>query len=131
MQSGKRSTNDIIFEDGSEYLYVKDVIIGFFGCPLQGNNGKKEFNFYVTNVLSGENKNDVIGYGAKSITNAVAGDQFITSSKYGFAFDWMPHTSGDIRLSLNEYHGSSEYNDNKSIVVVESFFSPEIPAYYV
>ena len=134
VKNGK-TTNDLMLVEDGDALYVKDIIIGHFGCrkggPQQGvgqGHGNEYFRFHVTNVLSGRSKDEVITdnfVGIEYRNNKPLGQAYMYSQLYNFAFLWTTGEKGGIDLRLGGYDMRG-VDKGKSIVVIESFYYPEV-----
>lgn len=130
-----RTTNDLILvDDEDEQLFVKDIIIGHFGCRKGGEQGAGQgkgneyFRFHVTNIMSGRSKDEVItdGFvGPEYRNNKKIGQAYMYSQLYNFAFFWKYGEQGSIDLQLGGYDMYG-VDKGKSIVVIESFYYPEV-----
>ena len=130
-----RTTNDLMLvEDENESLYVKDIIIGHFGCRKGGEKGAGQgkgneyFRFHVTNIMSGRSKDEVITdncVGTEYRNNKPLGQAYMYSQLYNFAFLWTTGEKGSIDLQLGSYDMYG-VDKGKSIVVIEAFHYPEV-----
>ena len=130
-----RTTNDLMLvEDENESLYVKDIIIGHFGCRKGGEKGAGQgkgneyFRFHVTNIMSGRSKDEVITdncVGTEYRNNKPLGQAYMYSQLYNFAFLWTTGEKGSIDLQLGSYDMYG-VDKGKSIIVIEAFYYPEV-----
>ena len=130
------NTNDLLLTaDADEILYVRDIIIGHFGCRKggekgigSGGKGNEYFRFHVTNVLSGRSKDEVIAdkyVEPENRSDKPLGQAYMYSQLYNFAFLWKVGEDGGIDLELG-YYDENGVDEGKSIVVIESFYYPEV-----